>query len=451
MSATLPLLAALRLATPIAWSDEGAISRAAFLADVQRVAQALPACAYAINLCQARYPFMVAFAAAIVRGQVNLLPSSRAPNAVAEVAADYPDCYSLLDGADEDAPSGAVVRVDQYIAQQTSAQQASAEVAVPQIPRDQLAAIVFTSGSTGKPSANPKTWAALFDGVGLGLRRFALHEADAHRLVGTVPAQHMYGLETTVLYPMFSQVAVFSGRPFYPEDVRRALLGANSAPILVTTPVHLRACVLADLHWPALAGILCATAPLDTSLALEAEAVLAAPVHEIYGCTETGAIASRRTSAGSTWHLFDGMQINTGAQGVHVSGPQLAEPMGLSDIIEIHSPTTFDLIGRETDRVNIAGKRASLADLNLRLTAIEGVDDGVFWLPQGEGDGVERLLALVVSSLDEKSVLARLSESLDPVFLPRPLLFVERLPRNATGKLPRGAIEQILQQLGRRI
>ncbi len=33
-----------------------------------------------------------------------------------------------------------------------------------------------------------------------------------------------------------------------------------------------------------------------------------------------------------------------------------------------------------------------------------------------------------------------LRERIDPVFLPRPLLFVARLPRNSTGKLPQEAL-----------
>jgi acyl-coenzyme A synthetase/AMP-(fatty) acid ligase len=43
--------------------------------------------------------------------------------------------------------------------------------------------------------------------------------------------------------------------------------------------------------------------------------------------------------------------------------------------------------------------------------------------------------------------VAALTESLrqriDPVFLPRPLLLVERLPRNATGKLPQQALQSL--------
>jgi acyl-coenzyme A synthetase/AMP-(fatty) acid ligase len=37
----------------------------------------------------------------------------------------------------------------------------------------------------------------------------------------------------------------------------------------------------------------------------------------------------------------------------------------------------------------------------------------------------------------------RLRQRIDPVFLPRPLILVERLPRNATGKLPQNALQNL--------
>jgi acyl-coenzyme A synthetase/AMP-(fatty) acid ligase len=38
---------------------------------------------------------------------------------------------------------------------------------------------------------------------------------------------------------------------------------------------------------------------------------------------------------------------------------------------------------------------------------------------------------------------------MDPVFLPRPLVFVDALPRNATGKLPREALVRLAQAASR--
>ena len=39
--------------------------------------------------------------------------------------------------------------------------------------------------------------------------------------------------------------------------------------------------------------------------------------------------------------------------------------------------------------------------------------------------------------------MKHLRRRIDPVFLPRPLVIVERLPRNATGKLPQQALQAL--------
>jgi acyl-coenzyme A synthetase/AMP-(fatty) acid ligase len=57
---------------------------------------------------------------------------------------------------------------------------------------------------------------------------------------------------------------------------------------------------------------------------------------------------------------------------------------------------------------------------------------------------VARLRAFVVApGLSMAALRAALRERIDPAFMPRPLLFVERLPRNSTGKLPREALQAL--------
>jgi acyl-coenzyme A synthetase/AMP-(fatty) acid ligase len=105
------------------------------------------------------------------------------------------------------------------------------------------------------------------------------------------------------------------------------------------------------------------------------------------------------------------------------------------------------LHGRSQDLINIAGKRNSLDGLNHHLNSIEGVIDGAFFMPdEFTHDHVTRLSACVVApSLTTSALLAALRLRIDPVFLPRPLLFVESLPRNETGKLPRVALQKLIE------
>jgi acyl-coenzyme A synthetase/AMP-(fatty) acid ligase len=255
----------------------------------------------------------------------------------------------------------------------------------------------------------------------------------------------MYGLETSVLVPLLSGLSVHNSRPFFPADLHAVLQQVPKPRILITTPVHLRACVTAIARWPRLAYLISATAPLVRSLAIQAEQVMEAPVLEIYGCTETGSLASRHTAVDDLWELYPGIGID--AIDGRVSGCHLGEPVVLNDVIERRGGSHFQLLGRRQDLVNVAGKRASLIDLNRRLAEIAGVEDGVFIAPDEALGPAGRLAALVVApTLSTTRILAELAERVDPVFLPRPLRKVARLPRNETGKLPRRALLELLRR-----
>jgi acyl-coenzyme A synthetase/AMP-(fatty) acid ligase len=423
--AKLPLLSAASSDQVIAWWRARPVRRDAFLRHVARVVRRLPAARYILNLCVDRYLFLVAFAAVAANGQTNLLPSSRANLHLRSLAEDYPDSGRVGDG-----DIGAWLTPEAVD---------EAMPAAPELPGARVVAIAFTSGSTGRAKPNPKTWRELIGGARQAQRCFGF--APGMTIVATVPPQHMYGLETSIMTALASGASVHGGRPFFPDDVRAALDAVPAPRVLVTAPVHLQACVQADLRWPRPAFLISATAPLSPALAARAEAAFGAPVLEIYGCTEAGSIASRRTLDGDRWRLYDGFQLREGC----LSGAHLPEPVPLNDIVEACDATEFKLLGRREDLVNIAGKRSSLSYLNHQLNEIEGVVEGVFLAPEASETDVERLAAVVVApGLSERQLLAALAERFDPVFFPRPLVKVDALPRNETGKLAREALSALI-------
>jgi len=256
-----------------------------------------------------------------------------------------------------------------------------------------------------------------------------------------VPPQHMYGLELSVLLPLRSRAAVHTGQPFFAADIAQALCDVAAPRMLVTTPVHLRALLREAPELPPLAAIVSATAPLDCALAAEAECRYATRVIELFGSTETCVIAHRRTSLDESWQLYPQIALYPQPDGTMVQAPYFVAPTLLQDVVELLPDQRFTLCGRNSDLLEVAGKRASLADLTRRLLAIPGVEDGVVFCLDVEAGAVNRLAALVVArGLGEADILDALRRSIDPVFLPRPLRCVEKLPRNATGKLPRAAL-----------
>ena len=420
--------------------------RESFLVHTHSLAEALPDAPYVINLCDDRYAFMSAFAAAMIRGQTTLLPPGRAPRLIEDLAADYAGSYCLVDSPTQ------VERVRCHRVSLDEGVQGDHQHSVPAIPVDATVAIVFTSGSTGRPNPNPKRWGDLVEGLTLARRRFDFRPDSHESILATIPPQHMYGLEVSIVLPLIAGLAVHAGRPFFPEDIRVAIEELEGSRSMFTTPTHLRACVESGVKWPTLTRIISATAPLSAEIAGRAEEQFGCPVLEIYGCTEAGSMASRRTLSGEYWQFYDGVTCDERDGVIHVDAAHLPESIPLNDFIEVADDSRFKLLGRHTDLVNIAGNRASLSDLNLKLNAIEGVRDGVFVTPDDRDQAdVWRLAALVVApDLRKEDILAALAERVNPVFLPRPIYKVESLPRNAMGKLPRESLVRMLEQLRER-
>jgi acyl-CoA synthetase (AMP-forming)/AMP-acid ligase II len=444
-SDTSPLLAHESPSAVVAHRRGEAIPARQFLADAAQLADRLPAGKHVLNVCSDRYLFTVGLAACLMTERVSLLPSTHTPEVVRQLAQFAPDVFCLTDepACTIDLPRfhfpepGPHPRLDR----------GERPWEAPRIANHQLAAIVFTSGSTGTPLPYNKTWGKLSRCVRGGAPMLGLSEGKVHTLIGTVPAQHMYGFESTVLLALLTGNAFCAERPFYPADVGAAIAAAPRPRVLISTPVHLRALVNSGIELPAIELILSATAPLAEDLAREVEMKFHTRLLEIYGSTETGQIATRRTAAGLTWRLWPDVRLTSRDGQVFAQGGHVEQMTPLCDVIELTGENEFLLHGRTADLVNIAGKRSSFGYLNAQLNAIPGVVDGAFFLPEegrSGGTGVSRLTAAVVApDLSIARLVEQLRQRIDPVFLPRPLLLVDRLPRNATGKLPHHALQAL--------
>lgn len=434
-----PLVSHQRPGDVVAWRHGRPITVARFLADVERLCAAWPAGPYVLNACSDRYRFAVGLAAALLSNKVSLLPPSHTAETVRQMRA-YEGAFCLVDGPptmdmphhlfDELAPEGQAARP------------------VPMIAADRTMALVFTSGSTGAPVPHRKAWGQVVLDVRAEAAALLLPRGEPVAVVATVPPQHMYGIESSVLLPLQSGGALCAGRPFYPADIAAALKEVPAPRMLVTTPLHLRNLLDSEVPLPPVRLVLSATAPLSPELAQRAEARLGAPLQEIYGSTETGQIATRVSTQTSEWTLLPGIELAEREGRFWASGGHVGEATPLGDLLELKGPGRFLLQGRLGDLVNIAGKRNSLAYLNHQLLAIPGVRDGAFFMPEGEArDGVARLAAFAVApGMTQAGLRSALRARIDAIFLPRPLVLLESLPRNSTGKLTRETIEQLAKE-----
>lgn len=432
---SLPLLDLSEPDAPLFLHRGGAVSRSRFAAAALELAQRLPPGSHVLNLCENRHAFSLVFAAAALRGQAALLPPGNGGAALQALAQRYPGAVRL---SEDPAQSDLPLELD-----------STATLGrLPEIPAAQAVAVAFTSGSTGEPQPQLKTFHALWH-VGAALSRGFLGDSGRCSIVATVPPQHMYGLEASILLPLAGGHGVWSGRPGFPDDVRAALAEVPAPRVLVTTPVHIRALLAAGVKLPPLRCIVSATAPLPQELAAGAEQAYGAPVLEVYGCSEAGTVATRRCTGDGLWQPIAGIRLEQRDELTMVHGVHLPEPVPLQDLLQPEGEG-FRLLGRSSDMLKVAGKRASLTDLTQKLLSIPGVVDGVVFQPDGGKDSVlQRPAALVVApTLSESEILSALARLVDPVFLPRPLRKIDGLPRNPVGKLPRSSLQRLLRAAG---
>lgn len=399
------------------------------------------------NLCGSRAGFLVVWLAALRRGCVQVLPPSGGASdldSILRLSADpvvVVDDAALLESAWAEHAYCFVLPLLPPADSVPDAELAWAP--------DWDAPLVrlYTSGSTGSPEVQVKTIGQLTRGAqALAARlrdELGPQLNGVARIVCSVPPQHMFGLETSVMLSLVSGIPVQEGRPLLPGDVSAAIAAGDGAAAWIATPLHLRALAQAGETLEQCRLVIVSTMQLAPALARQCEAAVPAPVLEIYGSTETGALAMRRTATETPWRGLCGVRFESSAASTSVWGNHFTSPQVLADRIEVVADGSFVLLGRSGDLLKIAGRRASLSGLNLLLQDMPGLDDGVFFLPASDSSTARLVLIYAGAVLDRKAALTWLRSRIDPVFLPRVMIRVKQLPRSAAGKLPRAALEAI--------
>ncbi len=428
------------------------MSYRAFETAVASLAKQLPEKNFQMNLCQNRVLFTLGLAAAAWRRQTVLLPPARSPAVLEDLQQDYRGTFILTDDWIQEQMPPSLHRPASKAGGWTGNRTGNEpESSTPPSSRlsegetdaglNSLELIAFTSGSTGTPQAWPRSWRMLRYCAGRALASLNLGQRS-YAMIATTPPQHMYGLETSIVWPLCSNLLLTDERPFYPEDIRRAVKDCPFPVVLVSTPVHLRACLNSPGTWHNLAAILSSTSPLDSETAFELEEITGAPVLELYGSTETLSFAWRCPSREKDWRPYQGVTLACHDDHTVLDAPWLADPVALPDLFQPNNEGHFRSLGRRGDLIKIAGKRHSLAELNRILLSIDGIHDGCFYQTDHG-----RLGALVVSNRGKDEIRLVLRQHVDEVFLPRPLHFVNEIPRNDSGKIVRSELKSLLENL----
>jgi len=304
---------------------------------------------------------------------------------------------------------------------------------------------MFTSGSTGTPARIPKSLRQLERELA-GLATTLDFGPRAAPVCGTVSHQHMYGLVFRLLLPLVT------GRPF---EAQRLLqvgdLGRLQLPegcVMVTSPAQLARLppgtdVSCRIH-----VVLSAGGPLGEEAAQRCRETLGAIPTEIYGSTETGAVAWRRRVAGALpcWQGLPDVEFREQDGLLQIRGPQLPgiEWFCSADRV-VMTDHGFQLAGRSDRIVKLDEKRISLEALE-RVLLASGllrqvhalVLDGhrpalaVVAMPNADGwklaaEGKPRLVAVLTDGLRRNGGVE---------VLPRSWRFVDPWPATVDGKSP---------------
>lgn len=397
--------------------------------------------------CEDRAVFLWAVLAVwAARGTVVLAPPDlKAP--IDGAAAGGPE-FVITDRADA-VPAGSVpVRVVDGAALRDALRTAADVVAPICLAPSHPAAVFFTSGSTGQPAAHAKTWRQLTLGAE-AMRQLLAIDGRAPLLGGTVAHAHKFGFEMLVMQALRGEATLWGHRIVFPADLDAFCDARAGEKWLVTTPFHLEVFTESGRPHAGLARIVSATMPLSPELATRTEQASGAQVHEIYGSTEAGCVGTRRTTRQSAWTLAPDLRLASGPDGsATLLGERVGGALPLRDrVAEVQGG--FELIGRDTDLVKIAGKRTSLQALTAVLRRIDGVDDGV--VIDGAAVRQRRLAAVVVAPrLSSEAIRAALAARVDAAFMPRPIVLLDALPRDANGKLRLDELSAHVAAAGRR-
>jgi acyl-coenzyme A synthetase/AMP-(fatty) acid ligase len=432
-----PLIMGYKEDDPIILEGSRSISRSDFLGGIYGLAEQLPDYPYVINLCKSKELFLFGLSAALIRNQITLLPNSESVFNLEKLSKDYTGSYIFSDQINNEY-SGEVFKIEEMPLPLTQIKD------IPNISSDNIAVIAFTSGSTGIPKPSEKSWASLVGTSHRLAERFCVYGKNKYTVFSTVSPQHMYGLEASIMMPLQAGYAIHGSRLFYPDDIRIALSRAPQNRILVTTPVHLEVIKKDLLEFPKLETIISATAPLGLKLSKKIEELLRTKVYEIYGFTEAGSVATRRTTKKECWHLLNGYKLTMDelTESHMLSIPEILETFPVPDLIRLESDETFTLKGRSEDIVKVGGKRTSLQELNFHLNEAPGVIDGIIFQPESQDGITHRLVAILKLnpqvSIDD--VISHLKLRIDPVFIPRKFVKVSSFSRDANGKIPKEKI-----------
>jgi malonyl-CoA/methylmalonyl-CoA synthetase len=337
---------------------------------------------------------------------------------------------------------------------------------MPALTPESPAAILYTSGTTGRPKG-----AVLDHGNFLAQGRGALEVwrwTDRDVLVHALPLFHLHGLGMGLHGTLLSGGSAVL-LPFTPEDVVREL--THGGTMLFGVPsMYQRLCDWLDEHPTDLSHVrvfVCGSAPLPPALFERCQRLLGQPPVERYGITEGGIVVTNPYDGprqpGRVGYPFPGVEVTLGEldevllkggqvfQGYWRNPTVTAESFTAGgffktgDVGEIGQDGSLAIRGRIKELIITGGFNVYPREVELVLEAHPAVQEVAVAGVPSERWG-EEVTAFVVPSaaapLDEREIISFAQERLAAYKCPKRVIALDRLPRNAMGKIQRAVLTE---------
>ncbi len=316
--------------------------------------------------------------------------------------------------------------------------------------------IIYTSGSQGQPKKVKKALWQLQNEID-NLERIWGDNIAHSQILGSVSHQHIYGLLFRILWPLAASRCFHSELYLSPESLFSG--DATTQTCWVASPAQLKR-LDENSPWSALSrlsAIFSSGGHLPEQAAEQINNACGVAVTEIYGSTETGGIAWRKSNLNKNWRTFHDVQLELHADNrVQLSSPYLpiGKPYFLEDQLQFHAEGDFSLLGRVDRIVKIESKRLSLADMEQTLNQHPQTLESHCLVDHGKRDKIAVFAVLTDSGYQQlreigkaafiKQLRNYLAHRFEAIVLPRKWLFSNSLPLTAQGKINNRLIVDLL-------
>ncbi len=307
-----------------------------------------------------------------------------------------------------------------------------------------FAAMFFTSGSTGFPTGAFKSR----ENIETDMEALLLEFGNFHikKVIATVPFIHIYGFLAALLLPLKLNVDLVFKEHFLPHDL---LESAKPHHLIVTTPLYIKSLLRLDETKDLSQTIfISSTGPLPAEIAKEFTDKFNTTLIQLFGSTECGSIAFKKQDD-TFWTPFHGVKVSLNAEGLlHVSSPFISQTLWQEDFTHTGGAIQsfdyaliengkFQLIGRSSNIVKIAGKRYATAQIEEILEAMEGIEKALVHVKHNNAELKDELLLVFLEAtrpITIKELKSTIKQKLGKINLPIELKVVDKISTTLMGK-----------------